>query len=74
MDREIRKPPNNWFEGWEEKDWNFLPDIPEELIRLRQFNPAMRYLAGVTADEAAYVICMSLFILYTVYATLKVNY
>lgn len=59
VDREIRKPPSNWFDGWDEKDWNFLPDVAEELIRMRQFNPAIRYLAGVTADEAAYIICKS---------------
>lgn len=57
MDREIRKPANNWYEGWESKDWTFLPDIPEELIRMRKFNPNIRYLSGVTADEAAYVVC-----------------
>jgi hypothetical protein len=57
VDREIRKPANNWYEGWESKDWGFLPDIPEELIRMRKFNPGMRYLSGVTADEAAYVVC-----------------
>ncbi|EFX72170.1 hypothetical protein DAPPUDRAFT_308571 [Daphnia pulex] len=56
VDREIRKPANNWYEGWESKDWGFLPDIPEELIRMRKFNPGMRYLSGVTADEAAYVV------------------
>jgi len=56
VDREIRKPPSNWYEGWEEKDWSFLPDVPEELIRMRHFNPALRYLAGVTADEAAYIV------------------
>ena len=31
--------------------------MPEELIRMRHFNPALRYLAGVTADEAAYIVC-----------------
>jgi len=56
VDSEIRKPPSNWFEGWEEKEWNFLPEIPEELIRTRKYNKALRYLAGVTADEAAYII------------------
>lgn len=57
VDREIKKPASNWYEGWEEKDWSFLPDIPEELIRMRQFNPVMRYMAGVTVNEAAYIIC-----------------
>ena len=55
--RTIRKPLNNWYDGWEERDWNFLPDVPQELIRMRQFHPAMRYLAGVTADEAAHILC-----------------
>lgn len=45
------------------KDWGFLPDIPEELIRMRNFNPQLRYLAGVTADEAAYIVCEFIFYL-----------
>lgn len=59
VDGEIRKPGNNWYEGWQEKDWQFLDDVPEELVRLRKFNPAIRYMTGVTADEAAYVVCKS---------------
>ena len=61
VDTEIRKPSSSWYDGWEEKDWSFLPDIPHELIRMRQFNPAIRYMAGLTADEAAYIVCKSFF-------------
>ena len=33
---------------------------------MRQFNPQLRYLAGVTANEAAYIVCkLANIILYT---------
>jgi neuroligin len=73
VDREIRKPANNWYEGWESKDWGFLPDIPEELIRMRKFNPGMRYLSGVTADEAAYVVCEFLNFILDFYSCLYID-
>lgn len=42
-----------YYEGWNEKDWHFLKQTPEELIRKRQFNKGLKYMAGVTLQEAA---------------------
>ncbi|XP_063375509.1 cholinesterase [Cydia amplana] len=49
-------PADGWYEGWRERDWHFLDAMPEDLIRRRQFNPALRYMTGVTTQEAAYVL------------------
>ncbi|XP_050669670.1 cholinesterase isoform X4 [Leptidea sinapis] len=47
-------PGDGWYEGWRERDWHFLSTKPEELITRRLFNPALRYMTGVTTQEAAY--------------------
>ncbi|CAH2253859.1 jg22183 [Pararge aegeria aegeria] len=52
-------PGDEWYEGWRERDWHFLSTMPEELIARRQFNPALRYMTGVTTQEAAYVLYMN---------------
>lgn len=44
------------FDGWREKDWHFLRETPEELIRKGHFNPNLRYMSGVTTQEAAFFI------------------
>nr|XP_034834776.1 liver carboxylesterase 4 [Maniola hyperantus] len=49
-------PGDEWYEGWRERDWHFLSTMPEELVARRQFNPALRYMTGVTTQEAAYVL------------------
>lgn len=50
-------PGDNWYEGWREKDWHFLQEKPESLIKRRKFNRGLHYMTGVTMQEAAYVIC-----------------
>ncbi|XP_026319383.1 neuroligin-3-like, partial [Hyposmocoma kahamanoa] len=47
-------PGDEWYEGWRERDWHFLDTKPEDLIQRRLFNPALRYMTGVTTQEAAY--------------------
>uniref|UniRef100_A0AAG5DBH6 Carboxylesterase type B domain-containing protein n=1 Tax=Anopheles atroparvus TaxID=41427 RepID=A0AAG5DBH6_ANOAO len=49
-------PGDNWYEGWNERDWHFLAETPESLIRRRKFNRGLHYMSGVTLQEAAYVI------------------
>ena len=42
-----------FYEGWHEKDWNFLNDTPENLVRNGQFNGGLSYMSSVTLQEAA---------------------
>ncbi|XP_044741551.1 neuroligin-4, X-linked isoform X2 [Chrysoperla carnea] len=42
--------------GWRKKDWVFLKETPEELIKKGHFNPNLRYMSGVTTQEAAFFI------------------
>ncbi|RZC37209.1 neuroligin-4, Y-linked, partial [Asbolus verrucosus] len=42
-----------FYEGWYEKDWHFLKETPEELIKKRQFNRGLKYMSGITLQEAA---------------------
>lgn len=50
-------PGDNWYEGWREKDWHFLNEAPEDLIKKRQFNSRLHYMTSITMQEAAYVVC-----------------
>lgn len=45
-----------YFEGWNEKDWHFLYDNPEDLIKRGMFNSGIRYMSGVTTQEAAFFV------------------
>ncbi|KAI5636712.1 carboxylesterase family domain-containing protein [Phthorimaea operculella] len=49
-------PGDEWYEGWRQRDWHFLDTTVEDLIKNRQFNPSLRYMTGVTTQEAAYMI------------------
>lgn len=42
-----------YYEGWYESDWHFIDESVETLIRKRKFNSGLRYMAGVTLQEAA---------------------
>jgi hypothetical protein len=57
LDRNFTVPRDGWYEGWREKDWNFMWDTPEELIRRGKFNRGLSYMSGVTTQEAAFFIC-----------------
>lgn len=46
-----------YYEGWNEKDWHFLEETPEKLISQRLFNTGIRYMSGVTTQEAAAYVC-----------------
>ena len=57
LDGNFTVPRDGWYEGWRERDWHFLWDTPEELIRRKKFNQGVSYMSGVTIQEAAYFIC-----------------
>lgn len=44
-------------EGWYEKDWHFIGDTPENLIKTGEFNRGLKYMTGVTLQEAADYVC-----------------
>lgn len=46
-----------YYEGWNDDDWIFLKDTPENLIRQKRYNRALRYMSSVTMQEAADFIC-----------------
>lgn len=58
LDANFSVPRDSWFQNtFTEKDWHFLPKSPEDLLKEKHFNPELKYMAGVTTQEAAYVIC-----------------
>jgi neuroligin len=54
LDNSLSMP---YYEGWNEKDWIFLKSTPEELVKRGEFNRELKYMAGVTTQEAAHFIC-----------------
>ncbi|XP_055713537.1 cholinesterase [Phlebotomus papatasi] len=56
LDMNFTYPGDNWYEGWREKDWQFLKETPEQLIKKGMFNKGLHYMTGVTTQEAAYAI------------------
>lgn len=56
LDRNFTFPNDGFYEGWRERDWYFLKETPEELIKTRQFNRGLHYMTGVTTQEAAFLI------------------
>lgn len=56
LDYNITLPGDDWYEGWKRKDWEFLSQMPESLIKQHKFNRGLSYMAGVTTQEAAYAI------------------
>uniref|UniRef100_A0A1B0EU02 Carboxylesterase type B domain-containing protein n=1 Tax=Lutzomyia longipalpis TaxID=7200 RepID=A0A1B0EU02_LUTLO len=56
LDMNLTYPGDNWYEGWREKDWQFLKETPEQMIKKGLFNKGLHYMTGVTTQEAAYVL------------------
>ncbi|KAF7273692.1 hypothetical protein GWI33_013605 [Rhynchophorus ferrugineus] len=42
-----------FYEGWYEKDWHFIDESVENLIKKRMFNSGLRYMTSLTLQEAA---------------------
>lgn len=53
----VSLPGDEWYEGWRSRDWALLPAAPAAMLQEGQFNPALRYMTGVTTQEAAYYLC-----------------
>lgn len=61
LDNNFTVPPDNWYEGWRASDWHFFTETPEESIKAGKFRQDIKYMAGVTTQEAAYIISMFFF-------------
>lgn len=56
LDYNITLPGDDWYEGWKQKDWELLSQMPADLIKQHKFNRGLSYMTGVTTQEAAYAI------------------
>ncbi|XP_065226291.1 fatty acyl-CoA hydrolase precursor, medium chain isoform X2 [Planococcus citri] len=56
IDANITMPVNEWYQGWNQRDWYFLNDTVESLIARGQINRNLAYMSGVTTQEAGYMI------------------
>ncbi|XP_055902454.1 neuroligin-2 [Eupeodes corollae] len=54
LDYNFTLPSDDWYEGWRMKDWRFLSETPESLIRQSKFYKGLQYMTGVTTQEAAF--------------------
>ncbi|XP_037909461.1 cholinesterase isoform X3 [Hermetia illucens] len=59
LDLNFTFPKDHWYEGWHERDWKFLSETPEQLIRNKKFNRGLHYMTGVTTQEAAFMIAQN---------------
>lgn len=50
-------PKNDWYDGWEQSDWHFINESVHKAIKSGHFNKDLRYMSGVTTQEAAYILC-----------------
>lgn len=62
LDTNFRVPPDNWYHDWHAADWHFFTEKPEEAIRQGKFSRDLMYMAGVTTQEAASILCMIFFL------------
>ncbi|XP_014480314.1 PREDICTED: acetylcholinesterase isoform X2 [Dinoponera quadriceps] len=56
LDINFTIPQDNWYEGWRMADWRFFTETPEESIKAGKFRKNLAYMAGVTTQEAAFII------------------
>ncbi|XP_043261449.1 cholinesterase [Colletes gigas] len=56
LDVNFTVPSDNWYEDWRVSDWRFFAETPEESIKNYRFKQNLAYMAGVTTQEAAYII------------------
>ena len=58
LDVNFTVPSDNWYEDWRAADWRFFAEAPEQSIKSNKFVDNLAYMAGVTTQEAAFLICM----------------
>ncbi|XP_044006452.1 neuroligin-4, X-linked isoform X3 [Aphidius gifuensis] len=56
LDVDFKVPSDNWYDGWRASDWHFLDETPEQSIKAGRFRPDIKYMAGVTTQEASYIL------------------
>ncbi|EFN72939.1 Neuroligin-4, X-linked [Camponotus floridanus] len=56
LDINFTIPQDNWYEDWRASDWRFFAETPEESIKARKYRRDLAYMAGVTTQEAAFII------------------
>lgn len=59
LDFNFTIPQDNWYEDWRASDWRFFAETPEESIKAYRYKKDLAYMAGVTTQEAAFIISMS---------------
>jgi len=63
LDFNFTIPEDTWYEDWRASDWHFFTETPEESIKNRKYKKDIAYMAGVTTQEAAFIISTSLSVL-----------
>ncbi|KAL5236265.1 hypothetical protein ACI65C_003675 [Semiaphis heraclei] len=56
IDNEFLVPKSDWYDGWQQSDWHFINESVKTAIQSGHFNKDLRYLSGVTTQEAAYIL------------------
>ena len=49
--------PYGYYDDWRPSDWHFFSGTAEDSIKMRNFSTNLVYMAGVTTQEAAYMLC-----------------
>ena len=49
--------PRDYYDSWSSSDWHLFDEEPETSLRNRRFRPDIKYMAGVTTQEAAFILC-----------------
>lgn len=60
LDINFTVPRDDWYDEWRAHDWRFFHETPEESIRAGRYRHDLAYMAGVTTQEAAFIIRMSI--------------
>ncbi|KAK7602540.1 hypothetical protein V9T40_008129 [Parthenolecanium corni] len=54
VDANFSMPGDDWYQGWSQSDWYFVNNTVESAINAKSFNKNLKYMSGVTTQEAAY--------------------
>jgi len=57
IDQEFLVPKSDWYDGWQHLEWHFINESVENAIKSGHFNKDLKYMSGVTTQEAAYILC-----------------
>ncbi|XP_029681077.1 acetylcholinesterase isoform X1 [Formica exsecta] len=56
LDFNFTIPQDDWYEDWRASDWRFFAETPEKSIKDHKYRKDIAYMAGVTTQEAAFII------------------